>query len=200
MTDPPRQAYPLQWPEGWPRTHYSKRWAGRFQATLAEARDALLDQLRLLGARDVVISTAIPTRRDGLPYAGRQWRLGDDPGVVAYFTLGGKPKAIPCDAYSRPEANMRALALSVAALRALDRHGVKGLLERTFAGLAALPAPDIDWREVLGFPPRDTPTTPEILARWKERARILHPDAGGSEQDMARLNRAKEAALKELAT
>lgn len=193
------QAYPLQWPDGWPRTPASKRVPGRFKVKMTKARDELLEELRRLGAASVVISTDIPTRRDGLPYAGRVWRYGDDPGVAVYFTLRGKPKSIPCDTYDRPEANMRALGLSIAAMRDLARHGVSGLLERTFVGLDALPAPDhFDWREALGFATDARPTREQVLAVWKEKARANHPDHGGSDAAMARMNRAKDAAMKEL--
>lgn len=41
------QAYPLAWPEGWPRTHENKRESyARFQTTFDRARRQLLDELR----------------------------------------------------------------------------------------------------------------------------------------------------------
>jgi hypothetical protein len=192
------QAYPLQWPDGWHRTAPSKRWGGRFYTTFAKARDELLEELRLLGAKGVVLSTAIPTRRDGLPYAGRSWRSGDDPGVAVYFSLDGRPKAIACDTYSTPEANIRAVGLSVEALRALGRHGVAGMLDRAFQGFEALPSPDsLDWRAVMGFTPAEKVDTKEVKARYRSLSRSAHPDTGGSEKAMTRLNQAYDLALQE---
>jgi hypothetical protein len=193
-----RQAYPLRWPDGWPRTPPAKRTHGQFKVTLARARDELLDELRLLGAREVVISTMIPARNDGLPYA-RGRPVGGDPGVAVYFALAGRPKAIACDAYTTPEANLRALGLSIAAMRALDRYGVSGLLDRVFTGLDALPPPDaIDWRRELGFRPDERPTEWDVTDAFRRRARDRHPDHGGSDAAMARLVRAREIALREL--
>ncbi len=191
------QAYPLQWPEGWPRTPAYRRRPSPFQVGLARARDDLLDQLRLLGAREVVVSTAIPTRRDGLPYAGRVWRQGDDPGVAVYFARGGRPTVIAKDLYRTPEANLRAIGLVVEALRSIERHGGAELLDRAFTGFAALPAPDeIDWRAELGLLPNEPLAVESIEMAYRVRAKRAHPDAGGSDAAMARLNRARDLALK----
>lgn len=59
------EAYPLQRPPAWPRTE-EPQWS-RFDATQNEAQVGLHHELQLLGASDVVISTNIPLRRDGLP-------------------------------------------------------------------------------------------------------------------------------------
>jgi hypothetical protein len=197
MSAPIRHAYPLQWPDGWPRTPASRRQRGTFSVTFARARDELLDELRRLGARGVVLSTMIPTRRDGLPYAGRSFRSGDDPGVCVYFTLGGREKAIPCDRYSSPEANVRALGLAVAAMRALERHGVSGLLDRAFVGLDALPPPRAPWRQVFGFWPGERPSADAIRERYRALAKLAHPDVGGEPGAMERLNHARDEALKD---
>jgi hypothetical protein len=192
-------AYPLTWPEGWPRTPTSKRESGRFKVKLDRARRELLEELRMLGATGVILSTAIPLRRDGQPYGSRVWRSGDDPGVAVYFTRGGKQQVIPCDTYTSPEANMRAVGLSVGAMRALDRYGVKGMLDRAFAGFAALPAPDrLDWRAELGVPSGAAIGETEVEARYRRLAMAAHPDRGGSDARMARLTRAREAALREI--
>jgi len=53
---------------------------------------------------------------------------------------------------------------------------------------------DMSWWETLGITPKAT--EPEILAAYRERSKIAHPDKGGSEDDMAALNRAKEEALR----
>lgn len=68
-------AYPLQWPEGWPRTPYGARETdARFRGptyglTFGRARDQMLAELELLGAKNVVISSNLELRQDGLPYA-----------------------------------------------------------------------------------------------------------------------------------
>src|SRR5690606_6952544 len=106
------QAYPLQWPAGWPRTAPYRRTASRFRpgGLAAEARECLWE-LHRLGARNAVISTNIELRRDGLPYSGR--RAPDDPGVAAYFTYEGRQQCIPCDRWATVEENLRAIWKSI---------------------------------------------------------------------------------------
>ncbi len=53
----------------------------------ARARDDLVAELRRFGAKDVVLSTSVPLRLDGLPLAAA--RQPDDPGVAVYFSLTG---------------------------------------------------------------------------------------------------------------
>lgn len=169
-------AYPLQWPAMWQRT--AKRQHARFDTTFGAARDGLLNELRLLGARDVVISSNVPTRKDGLPYA--TWRDPDDPGVCAYFTLDGEDRALPCDRWLTVKDNLRALQHTVAALRGLDRWGSPGLVNAAFAGFAALPAGNTAgdaWWTVLGLHPSASQV--DIDAAYKQLARETHPDAGG---------------------
>jgi hypothetical protein len=61
------EAFPLAWPQGWPRTPSHKRTYNHQLklSTFDSARDKLLDELRKLSARSVVLSTSIPLRRDG---------------------------------------------------------------------------------------------------------------------------------------
>ena len=48
------EAYPLHWPEGKARRASHLRRYGPFKVSLGVARDELLGELRLLGAKDVV--------------------------------------------------------------------------------------------------------------------------------------------------
>lgn len=79
-------AYPLSWPLGKPRTGY--RTAASFKTSLADARDGLLLELARMSANEVVLSTNMELRRDGLPYAQRRQPL--DPGVAVYFPWKGQ--------------------------------------------------------------------------------------------------------------
>lgn len=85
-------AYPLAWPQGWPKTEWQKRKASSpFNTTFDRARRDLVNELRLLGATNVVISTNLPLRQDGYPYADAARRKIDDPGVAVYFMLRKRP-------------------------------------------------------------------------------------------------------------
>jgi len=212
------KAYPLHWPDGWARTPASKRRRGQFRTTLGAARDNLLDELARMDATHIVVSTDQPLRRDGNFYASTTEKL-DDPGVAAFFQWRGKPYALACDSYESLHANVRALALTIAAMRAIERHGATQLLERAVSGFAALPAgedgPAADpWWTVLNVPklgtyepqeiaqdphhPMRAPLLHFVEANYRELLKVHHPDRGGSVEEMARLNRAIEDARQAL--
>lgn len=183
------EAYPLYWPEGQPRAT-SRRWA-RFEVGFGRARDEMLHELRMMGAREVKVSTNVPLRKDGLP------RMEDkepqDPGVAVYFLQGKTDRqlVIACDSYTKVRWNMRACGATVAALRSIQRHGATELLERAFTGFAALPpigGEVLPWWDVLGVPA--TTNLDGARAAYHELARIHHPDAGGNAESFSRIARA----------
>lgn len=192
------EAYPLQWPDGWPRTPYQRRGGSRFGKNLGfnQIRE-LQDELRRLGARNVVISSNVPIRQDGLPYASESRRRYDDPGVAVYFTLKGKALSMARDAYWTPWENVRSLVLAIDAIRSIERHGGAAMMERAFTGFTALPKPGgADWWEVFQVP--RSISRRALEEKFKELARSRHPDLGGSQHAMAELNRARQQALQEL--
>lgn len=191
-------AYPLQWPAGRKRTEGWRREASNFRVTIAVARDELFAEIGRLGARSVVVSTNIPLRQDGKPYANTP-RL-DDPGVAAYFNHKGRAMCFACDRWSKVEDNMRAVAKTIDALRGIARWGTGDMLQAAFSGFTALPAPGAkrEWWGVLGI---DRSATVEaIRGAYRVLASKHHPDKpGGSHEKMAELNAALEQALQECA-
>lgn len=187
------QAYPLHWPPTWPRTLHPKR--ARFDTTFSLARDGLLAELRRLGARDIIISTNLELRLDGLPKAAR--RQPNDVGVAVYFTLAGNPQCIPCDKWNRLEDNLQAIRLTVEALRGLERWGAKEMVNAAFRGFQALPAPQAEtWWDILELTPQAT--EPDIRAAFRRLARLTHPDAGGDKEEFIKLQNAFEEGLRSL--
>lgn len=182
--------YPLLWPEGWPRSKYRHR-AAFGKHSIAVARDTLLDQLRRLGATQVLLSTNIPVRAsDGLFY-GNAAQPGD-PAVAVYFKLKGENRVLACDRWLRVEHNLWALAKHIDAIRGQERWGV-GSTERAFSAYKALP-PKREWWEVLGLPgPRVSPE--EVRSARRERAKEAHVDVGGDHNSMVEINLAYEAGL-----
>jgi hypothetical protein len=171
-------AFPLSWPPGRPRAERRER--SNFDVpSFGCARDELLRELRLLGARDVVISTNVPLRGDGLPYSNH--RNPDDPGVAVYFTArDGRPMAFACDRWQKAEDNLRAVQKTIEALRGISRWGTGDMRAAVFTGFAALPAPTppTPWWEVLGVSAHE-PT--ELVTKAYRRALMhAHPDHGGS--------------------
>ena len=188
-------AYPLSWPAGWPRTPSWKIGPGRFKAQSWTVLEELRREVERLGGRYTVISSNVPVRADGLPYADAAKRRVTDPGVAEYFERKGKQMVFACDTYDTPLKNARAISLTIAAIRGIERWGASTMLERSLSAFEALPAPK-DWRAVLGI--NGNVTTLEIERRYRELARSAHPDAGGSHDRMTELNAAREAALTEI--
>jgi hypothetical protein len=188
-------AFPLCWPEGWPRTPQAKRKQSQFADwTVYTATEGLQDELRRLRATGVIISTSVPLRRDGLPLSRPP--VDGDPGVAVYFTRNKGQKSerqqcIAIDRYTDVADNIRAITLTIEAMRAIERHGGAEILDRAFTGFAALPAPG-DWRSVLG-----TRTKEEAEAKYRELVKVHHPDAGGSAEQFVILTNAIEAARRE---
>lgn len=193
-------AYPLYWPEGWKRSQRRKK--SRYTVKMAQARDDLLKELRLLGARDVVISSNVALRRDGLPYANTP--EPKDPGIAVYWVTKDKDqRVIACDCWSTVAENMRAVGLTIGALRQIERTGASQILERAYMGFKALPAPEaepqpvIDLHEaltVLRLSPSDL-TKENVERNYRQLAKERHPDHGGSDEAMAQLNMARTIAL-----
>lgn len=197
-------AYPLRWPVGWARTASPDRRESRYQVTFARARDELLRSVYQLGAedQDIVISSNIALRRDGRPYANQAEPT--DPGIAVYWTQDRQPRVMACDCWRTTRDNLRAVGLTVDALRAIERSGATQLLERAFTGFAALPenagdngAPD--WREVFCVARDAVLTRAQLEQLYRAQVRHAHPDLnGGSAERMVVLNRARDAALREV--
>ena len=191
------QAYPLSWPTGWARTDPQRRRVAVFKSegrdvTIAVARKRLADQLDLLRANNVILSTNVELRADGQPRSDRRAPL--DPGVAVYFDLRGRPTVLACDKWTTVADNIVALAKHIDAMRGMDRWGV-GTLEQAFTGYAALPAPE-PWWETLGLtgPTRSADT---IRRAWAAASQRVHPDRpGGSHDKQAAVNAARDEGLK----
>lgn len=191
------QAYPLVWPAGRDRLEESERRRGPFthhrqRMTVATSLSRLADELDRLRAENIVVSSNVPLRADGLPRSSIE---PDDPGVCVYFELEGKPHAMPCDTYDRVADNLAAIAAHIDATRRIERHGVASVAQM-FQGFLALPAPPSCW-EVLGMS-RSSATRRDVEISYRSLARSAHPDSGGSDAAMAELNAAREEALRQL--
>jgi hypothetical protein len=192
------EAYPLQWPEGWPRHKGTQDSDSRFKGPTYRwdrVVRGLQDELARIGAKNVVISTNQPVRNDGLPYA--QQRNISDTGVAVYFTRKGKAMVMAQDRFWTVLGNMRSLTMAIEGLRQMERHGGAVMMERAFTGFTAIAPPGWKkpWREVFGI---KNGWSGDITALYREKARSRHPDAGGSDTLMAELNVAYGEAKAEL--
>lgn len=214
MTEPISR-YPLQWPTGWKRTEPGQRQPGRFgkasrtgtwtrvqDITIYQATERLLQELQRMAIHpdDIVISTNVPTRLDGLPRSDAKAPV--DPGAAVYWLDAGEHRCMAIDRYTKVEMNVAALAATIEAMRAIERHGGAEILNRAFTGFAQLPAPIVagmkrPWREVMEIG-LSIVGVAEVNARYRILASKYHPDRGGDPAKMAELNAARDEALKEI--
>lgn len=185
-------AYPLFWPDGWPRTvGYAVRRSRYGDHSLAEARNAISGQVRILGGANLVISSNLELRNDGLPRSNQRQPI--DRGVAVYFDYKDKPMCFACDSWSAVEDNFWAINLTIEAIRQIERAGASELLERAFRGFAALPAPtEAPWWDILGVSRNDDAAT--IRIAYLGRAKQNHPDVGGDVEKFRLVQSAYEAA------
>jgi hypothetical protein len=182
-----------------------RRGAHVFRASWQDTLDLLADEIgKIDGKPPVVFQIDVQEadlRLDGMLRSNA--KVGH-PGVVISFESKYGPLRYATDTYERQwghgldgwKANIRAIALALQALRAVDRWGVTKRGEQ-YAGWKALPPggtvtfPTADaalrWmREMASMgeasAPRDV---------YRALARKLHPDAGGNAEDWDRLAAAK---------
>lgn len=225
MTQAPTEAYPLTWPDGFERTPAHKRERARFSQrgqhhgqfgswqttkplTVAKALDRLRREVSAFTTSghswrirpdQVIVSTNIRTRQDGMPYSNA--REPEDPGVAVYLELDGEPHVFPCDRWDRAADNIAAIAAHLGAMRGMERWGV-GDLKRVFAGFSALPPGSGQtygvasaWWETLGV--EQDARRPEIEAAYRRLRSRHHPDHGGDPDQFDRIQRAFEQARRQ---
>lgn len=200
-----------------PRTSTS-RFKAKWHNTLA-----LLDrELGYLDARHVVLqvdASEQDIRMDGMLRANARVQF---PGVRLAFDSKHGPLMYATDAYDKDwahampgwQANVRAIALGLEALRSVDRWGITRRAEQYqgWKAIGAGPATPMPARmtvedaarfmcEAAGMSPGTwgalldsiTSGTPQLAygPAYRMAARRLHPDAGGSNGDFQRLQEAK---------
>lgn len=208
-------------PQTWPGRlrDESERRDAAWDSTYTQTRRLLVAEAHHLDALEVVVHLAVPDNR--ILRSGDDLKANakpDHPGVLVVLTLpGGQSQSLHCDQYDRRyyrssegwHDNLRAIAKSLEALRALDRWGATQ--GRQYAGFRALGSG-------IAMGPGDTPQmTVEDAARFiadhagapdawedivddlagvriayvRDAAKVLHPDAGGDATLFARLQEAK---------
>lgn len=192
VIEQPTEAFPLTWPMGRPRAKYTH--SSNFRTALGKAIQEVRNEVARLGGAKLIISSNLPLRRDGIPYANASQPT--DRGVAVYFTYKKRPMCFACDRWTKVEDNMWAIAKTIDALRGIERWGSGEMVEQAFTGFIALPAPEQPW-QVLGL--SSHATRDEVEDAYRKLAMKHHPDRGGDPQEMARINAARDALLQSLA-
>lgn len=187
--------YPLCWPPGRPRT--ASPTSSNFKVhSFARVRDELLNELKLMRARRLILSTNIRLREDGLPLASQSQPR--DAGVAVYFELKGRDLSFACDRWRKIEENMQAIRHTINALRGIARWGTGDMVDAAFSGFAQLPAhvPPPPWYVVFCCEPQ-APTA-DVVKLYRELAVAWHPDRNKGDDTRAKeINAAYEAFKRE---
>ena len=179
------------------------------KGTYVKTLDLLEAELNRVAARNVVISVDTELsqiRNDG-------WLRTDarlkSPGVILTFNKpNGSTLTFPCDRFVAWHDNLRAIALTLEALRMIDRFGVTANNQQYRGFLKALPAPeeseqkltpqqaaDFIASKVSGVSAGALLSDAQLFATLVKLAKTrLHPDvAGGDGEDFRKLGEAEEA-------
>src|ERR1700690_2417308 len=128
-----RKAYPLSWPEGWKRTtsrtsaQFNKTkeprydpqtrkpiYQGKSRLSVADAVGRIIAELGRMGVPDwnVIISTNVPLRLDGMPRSDQEPR---DPGAAVYWKKKDADvmRCMAIDRYQRVADNLAAIAATL---------------------------------------------------------------------------------------
>lgn len=200
----------------WPHAELTvSRRRSPFGSTYSATLEVLDRELRHLGAESAVLMLAVreeDIRLDGELRANA--RSEEHPGVVLAFESKFGPLKYATDVFTHWQANLRAIALGLEALRRLDRYGISGRGEQ-YTG----------WKQLgsgiamsAGFATRaqaaewigDLAAAHELVYRldeldegmgpgpfledaYRSLAKLVHPDAeGGDEETFKRLNAAHD--------
>lgn len=192
--------------EAWPGERTRNRQGSRFKANYSRTLQLLERELAHLRARNVVIEAdADPSeiRLDGQLRANARLR---GPGIILSFDSKFGPLRYPCDTFTTWQDNLRGIALALEHLRAVDRYGVTRRGEQ-YTGWSKLPPGGsmtvaMTTEQAATFMDEHDPTgegwTEDILhdvdfyrAIYRNVARALHPDTGGTTEDFQKLQEAK---------
>lgn len=181
--------------------------SGRFRAHWESTLDLLCREVDHLGGKAIAVQVDVEPhdlRRDGMLRAGTKVAF---PGVKVSFDSKHGPLTYATDAYDRLysgdmpgwQANVRAIALALEALRAVDRYGVSGSGEqyRGWTAITGTPAElrmtSQDAATLLTAGDHTTLVAADLLgdraaveAVYRQAVKIYHPDVRGGDAELFR--------------
>jgi hypothetical protein len=199
----PKQMQKIDWPPQFDRTDPRERSRNnRFEKTLRQSIDDLEAELGRVGVDDWRLSTGAEHQKQNpkYPYADAS---PDDPGAVVRWSMDGEQYAVACDAYSRLRDNIRTLYLYIREKRKMEDRPVE-TGESEFANARLPPGDEENDVVVAGSASKqphdvldvafDAPAE-VVKAAYRSKVKDAHPDQGGTNAEMKRLQEAKEAML-----
>lgn len=191
--------------ERWPGEPCRSRRRAAFRSPYSATLKLLERELEFLKARQVIVQADCASseiRRDGQLRSDARLK---GPGIILSFESRHGPLQYPCDAFTDWQDNLRAIALGLEALRAVDRYGVTRQAQQ-YRGWQKLAAPAaaafasvtdaIEWlaRHQASFTAEAIATSADAFrTAYREAAARLHPDRnGGDDSEFKRLQAAKD--------
>ncbi len=185
--------YPLNWPDGQPRT--SRMVKSQFRTSLPGAIKNVKDSLRRFAVDSNRKIEAVQVTSNASMFDDKP----EDPGVAVWFEWDGHMRCIAVDRYNKVACNLQAIHHVIEARRTELRHAGIQMVRTSFKGFMALPPPPdansqrigkAAWWETLGV--ERTASAAEIKTAYKKRSRTI----AGEEQEQRLLNLAKEEGLR----
>ena len=199
----------------WPDTlldDAQRSWS-RFDSAWSDTVQLLEREVEMLGGNEVVLQLAITERDCRLDGWIRADAKPTHPGVIVSFDSKHGPLRYSTDRFKDFagrgwQANVRAIALGLEALRKVDRYGIARSGEQ-YRGWNALPAatampgpltvesaiaflhehaPGVEW---------DYDQPDQVQRAYRAAAARLHPDRGGDPADFRRLTEARDLLLEQ---
>lgn len=181
-----------------------ERYRSRFRSRWLQTLHALDRELQHLGVRRAVIQIDCDEsqiRQDGWPRSDARVR---GPAVALSFECDRGHLTYPCDTYNNWQDNIRAIALGLEALRAVDRYGITSNGEQ-YRGWKALTFRDAEFTtaekaaEFLSRLEKVPAGKSDILASAVVAQRAYtaattnyHPDRGGDPQGFQKILAARD--------
>jgi hypothetical protein len=164
----------------------------QFSASTTQTLRTLSREMSHLSAKRIVIELDVQERDIRLAGYPRANARVDHPAVAVSFESRFGPLRYATCEFTSWEDNLRAIALAMEALRAVDRYGVSKRGEQ-YQGWRAIP------QTTSGDPGANINTIDDarrVLDEWdgdlKAALFATHPDRGGDPDDFRRVMRAKE--------
>ena len=148
MTDQLKNTECFMWPLIWPNDalitpassqihapHFTRKGTG--SGTRPRAKE-LLASLYGMGAEDIMVTVSASIGAGGFPLEGQN--KDDASGVAAYFTHESRYHVIHCDKYVTLRENMRALTITINAIKTVIKHGNVNTARKILIGFARFKA------------------------------------------------------------
>lgn len=154
-----------------------------------ETMQDLEDQMRIWGIKEWETNYPKGARSEA-------WRQSEaDRTVRLTYVKNGKPVELIMGKQKRAVDNLRVLYLAIESMRLNEKRGIGEVLESAYLQLAASVAVT-DPYDALEI--RENASLEVAEAAYRAKVRNLHPDAGGSDDQMKLLNHAIEEIRKKL--